>query len=105
MRAIAFKHFKGTTLKGNKAVHVKELAALMGRQEEVMRVAAPTLQVAEVVRLAAPTPANSPLAPPTLAPQPAVPPAPPIVAAAAVVAGDAGALAGAPLAVAVTLEP
>ena len=71
MCAIAFKHFGGAVLKGDKAAHIKELAALMGKQPEVMRLAAPTLHLAEVLRLAAPTPAAPPplaLLPPVVAP-------------------------------------
>ena len=33
MSAIAFKHFNGTVLKGNKAAYIKELRGLMEKQQ------------------------------------------------------------------------
>ena len=39
MCAIAFKHFKGVSLKGNKAAHVKQLAALCTQQAGVLTLA------------------------------------------------------------------
>ena len=41
MSAIAFKHFKGTVLKGNKAAHVKELEALIKDHPGVLQLNAP----------------------------------------------------------------
>ena len=41
MKALAFKHFKGTALKGNKAAHVKELSQLIAEQPGVLPLAAP----------------------------------------------------------------
>ena len=49
MAAIAFKHFKGTILKGDKASHVKELSQLIEQQPGVL-------------------PAPPPIAPPPIAP-------------------------------------
>ena len=42
MCAIAFKNFKGATLKGNKAAHMKELAALIEQQPSVLALSAPS---------------------------------------------------------------
>ena len=46
MSAIAFKHFKGTLLKGNKAAHIKELGTLIAQQPRVLQLAAPSPVVA-----------------------------------------------------------
>ena len=54
MSAIAFKHFKGTVLKGNKAAHMKELAALIESQPTALKLSVdvapgslpPTVQLA-----------------------------------------------------------
>ena len=55
LSALAFKHFKGTVLKGNKAAHVKQLEDLMCAQPEVVEVAAKSAVTAPA--LTAPAPA------------------------------------------------
>ena len=81
LSALAFKYFKGTVLKGNKAQHVKTLGDLMKAQPHVMQLAAtqalaaPPVVTAPIEQAIAPT-----LATPTLAtpPNPTAPtPAPP----------------------------
>ena len=66
LRAIAFKHFKGTVLKGDKAAHIKALTALCTQQPGVLTLAfdAPEIHVA---------------APPAAVPAPPAPPRPPSV--------------------------
>ena len=41
MDAIAFKHFKGAILKGDKAAHVKALSALITQQPDILKLASP----------------------------------------------------------------
>ena len=55
MAAIAFKHFKGMALKGNKAAHVKELADLIKQQPGVLQLTATTTTTARPTALG-PTP-------------------------------------------------
>ena len=61
MKSIAFKHFKGTTLKGDKAACVKELGQLIEQQPGVLQAVAPAPAASPLV---APAPAASPLVAP-----------------------------------------
>ena len=61
LMALAFKHFKGTVLKGNKPAMVKTLSELIKEQPAVLQLA--------LAALATPSPAPpAPAAPPVLAP-------------------------------------
>ena len=74
MKAIAFKNFKGAVLKGDKAAHIKALAALISAQPGVLHLQAAALTATPTPAM--PTPAApSTLAVPTLAVPLAAPPA------------------------------